>query len=263
MSNKGMRTEGESRGSLCFVRTANFCIGNFHDSNAKTLGSNKVRHAGDGCHVTLPCGFKTRRLSTAITRENTMNCRPCHVRDGFDINHYCLNCRFRSLHSTLALVSDSDLQQVSLEFPRFQSIGMSHAVFGCRYLAWVFSHNLTLHRLKHLIVLLEWRRCLLSRRLISGSAHTASNNVNVYGYIFLEDSASLEISWRQCPWWVSGSLYGLAAWILEYLRLLLPSCICLATFAVFSQVISQEQSFKWAIFGIRSLCPSKIALVRD
>lgn len=38
-------TEGKSRGSLCFVRKANFCIGSFHDSNAKTLGSNKVRHA--------------------------------------------------------------------------------------------------------------------------------------------------------------------------------------------------------------------------
>lgn len=55
------------------------------------------------------------------------------------------------------------------------------------------------------------------RGRISGPAHTASDNVNVNGSIFLGNSASLEISWRQCPWWVSGSLYGLAAWILEYL----------------------------------------------
>lgn len=81
-----MWTEGKSRGSLCFVRTANFSIGNFHDSDSKTLGQNKVRHDDEGRHVILPCGCKTRRLSNA-----TAKCRPCHVSDGFDRKDYCLN----------------------------------------------------------------------------------------------------------------------------------------------------------------------------
>ena len=149
-----MWTEGESRGSLCFVRTANLSIGNFHDSNAKTLGSNKVRHV-DGPPYHPPLWLKTRRLSNAISRENTTKCRPCHGSDAFDSNNYCF-------HFTLASVSESELLQVSLECSQCRSVGMSRAVLisisrsaKCDFLAVdisPFLHNLTLHSLKHLIV---------------------------------------------------------------------------------------------------------------